>query len=117
MACGAGRCRPGRTRLEAERLLPGTVVPGSVFGEPVQLQVVMRTARAIAVHNGRVAAELREQYSTVPVAAIRMGVAAFEATRGTPHDDDVEAHARVRRELDVPDRALMFAALGRVTAE
>ena len=81
------------------------------------LRVLMRTARAIAVHNGRVAAELREQYSNVPVAAIRMGVAAFEATRGTPHDDDVEAHARVRRELDVPDRALMFAALGRVTAE
>jgi len=81
------------------------------------LRVVMRTARIIAVHNGRVAAELREQYGNVPVEAIRMGVAALEAARGTPLDGEVEAHARVRRELDVPDRALMFAAFGKVTAE
>ena len=81
------------------------------------LRVVMRTARAIAVHNGRVAAELRDQYGNVPVDAIRMGVAAFEAARGTSLDGEVEARARVRRELDVPDHALMFAAFGRVTAE
>jgi glycosyltransferase involved in cell wall biosynthesis len=81
------------------------------------LRVVMRTARAIAVHNGRVAAELREQHGNVPVEAIRMGVSAFVTARGTSLDGGGETQARVRRELEVPDRALMFAVLGRVTAE
>jgi glycosyltransferase involved in cell wall biosynthesis len=81
------------------------------------LRVVMRTARAIAVHNERVAADLREQHGNVPVEAIRMGVAAFEAARGASLDAEVETRARVRRELELPDRALLFAAFGRVTAE
>jgi glycosyltransferase involved in cell wall biosynthesis len=81
------------------------------------LRVVMRTARAIAVHNGRVAAELREQHGNVPIDSIRMGVAAFEAARGTSLDGGVGTDVRVRRELDVPDRACMFAVFGRVTAE
>jgi glycosyltransferase involved in cell wall biosynthesis len=81
------------------------------------LRVVMRTARTIAVHNGRVAAELRDQYGNVPVETIRMGVAASEAARGASLDGEAEAGARVRRELEVPDSALMFAAFGRVTAE
>jgi len=75
------------------------------------LRVVMQTARAVAVHNERVAAELREQYGTVPVEPIRMGVAAYETARGTSPD------AEVRRELNVPERAFLFAAFGKVTTE
>jgi glycosyltransferase involved in cell wall biosynthesis len=81
------------------------------------LRVVMRTARTIAVHNGRVADELREQSGSVPVEAIRMGVAAFEAARGASLDAEIEARSHVRRELEVPDRALMFGAFGKITAE
>ena len=77
------------------------------------LRVVMRTARAIAVHNGRVAGELGEQYGDVPIDVIRMGVASF----GGPVDDVVDARARVRHELELPDRAVVFAAFGKVTAE
>ena len=84
---------------------------GSIYYFWSMLRVVMRTARAIAVHNARVAGELREQYGTVHVEPIPMGVPAYETARGTSPD------AEVRRELNVPDRAFVFAAFGKVTPE
>jgi glycosyltransferase involved in cell wall biosynthesis len=73
------------------------------------LRVVMRSARAVAVHNVRIADALRAEYSGAAIEAIRMGVAAV------PADDAVRTAAR--RALTLDDRALVFAAFGRVTAE
>lgn len=77
------------------------------------LRVVTGTARTIAVHNERVADELRAEYPDATVEVIRMGVGAPPAT------PDAEGHwrTRVRRELALPDEAVVFAAFGKVTAE
>jgi glycosyltransferase involved in cell wall biosynthesis len=73
------------------------------------LRVVMRTARLVAVHNPRVAADLRADYPGAAVESIRMGVPAIR--------QDVEAGRRVRHALQIPDDAVMFAAFGKVTPE
>ena len=73
------------------------------------LRVVMRTARHVAVHNARVAAELRDAYPETPISVIRMGVPA-------PAVDD-GARTAIRRSLSLPDGAFVFAAFGKVTAE
>jgi glycosyltransferase involved in cell wall biosynthesis len=74
------------------------------------LRVVMRTARAVAVHNPRVAGDLREQYPGVPIDTIRMGVPLAAHTS--------RAHrTRLRRDLALPDDAIVFAAFGKVTPE
>ena len=73
------------------------------------LRVVMNTARLIAVHNSQVASQLRDEYPDTPIETIRMGVPPLHAS--------AEARGRVRRSLDVPDRATVFAAFGRVTPE
>jgi glycosyltransferase involved in cell wall biosynthesis len=73
------------------------------------VKAVIDTARAIAVHSPCVAAELRETYPRARVESIRMGVPGLPAT--------LEARAAVRRRLDLPDEALVFATFGRITAE
>jgi glycosyltransferase involved in cell wall biosynthesis len=73
------------------------------------LGVVMTTARMVAVHNGRVAADLRDQFPGTPVSAIRLGKAALPA--------DSAARARVRSELQLTDHSVAFAVFGKVTAE
>jgi len=73
------------------------------------LRVVMRTARTVAVHNPRVADDLREQYPDVAIEVLRMGVPAIEPDR--------VARASARRALALPDEAVVFAAFGKVTAE
>src|SRR6185295_8222851 len=73
------------------------------------LRVVMRTARTIAVHNPRVAEDLREQYPDAAVEVVRMGVAAI--------DRDRTVRASARRALALPDEAIVFAAFGKITAE
>jgi len=73
------------------------------------LRVVMRTARHVAVHNARVAAELRDAYPETPISVIRMGVP-------MPVVDDGARAAR-RRSLSLPNGAFVFAAFGKVTAE
>src|SRR5438093_8065740 len=45
-------------------------------------RVVVRTARAVAVHNPRVAAELREEFPGAAIDVIRMGVPPMEASAG-----------------------------------
>ena len=71
------------------------------------LRALVHTARAIAVHNPRVAADLREDYPGAAVSAIRMGVPAT----------DTAGRAGIRRAMTLPDAAIVFAAFGKVTAE
>ena len=82
---------------------------GSIYYFWPMLRVVMRTARAVAVHNTRIAGDLREQYPEAAIETIRMGV----------EHPIVEADARTatRRALALPDEAVVFAAFGKVTAE
>ena len=75
------------------------------------LRVVMRTARRVAVHNARVAADLREEFPDVPVDAIHLGTAPFESA------DNAAVRARVRARFGVPESAVLFAAFGKMTAE
>jgi glycosyltransferase involved in cell wall biosynthesis len=73
------------------------------------LRVVMRTARLVAVHNPRVAADLGDAFPGTPIQAIRLGTAPVVA--------DAAARARVRTSLGVGDDAVLFAAFGKITAE
>jgi glycosyltransferase involved in cell wall biosynthesis len=75
------------------------------------LRVVMRTARRVAVHNPRVAADLREEFPDVPVDAIHLGTAPFESA------GNAAARAHVRARLGVPQNAVLFASFGKMTAE
>jgi len=82
---------------------------GSIYYFWSMLRVVLRTAKLVAVHNTRVAADLRADYPGVAVESIRMGVPAIR--------HDVEAGRRVRHALQIPDDAVVFAAFGKVTPE
>ena len=73
------------------------------------LRVVMRTARLVAVHNPRVAADLREEFPGIAVEPIHLGTA--------PLDAGAAARGRGRAALGVPDDAVLFAAFGNITAE
>jgi len=73
------------------------------------LRVVLRTARLVAVHNPRVAADLLEEYPGAAIEAIHLGTAPLAA--------DAAARARVRAGLGVRDEAVLFAAFGKITAE
>lgn len=73
------------------------------------LRVVMRTARLVAVHNPRVAADLREEFPGIDVEAIRLG-AEVPRAGGAARD-------RVRDALGIPREAMVFAAFGKITAE
>ena len=73
------------------------------------LRVVMRTARVVAVHNARVAADLRDEYPGTRVEAIRMGVPPLEVAHG--------ARDATRRALELPADAVVFAAFGKITTE
>jgi glycosyltransferase involved in cell wall biosynthesis len=82
---------------------------GSIYYLWSMLRVVMRTAKLVAVHNTRVAADLRADYPDVPVECITMGVPAIR--------QDAEARRRVRQTLEIPDDAVVFAAFGKVTPQ
>ena len=78
------------------------------------LGVVARTARLVAVHNPRVAADLRAGFPEVAVEAIRLGMA---LPASAPPGGDAAARGRVRAMLGVPPEAVLFAAFGKITAE
>jgi glycosyltransferase involved in cell wall biosynthesis len=82
---------------------------GPIYYAWSMLRVVMRTARVVAVHNQRVASDLREEFPEARVEAIRLGTPAPAA--------NAAARARVRSALGVSDGALLFAAFGKMTAE
>src|SRR3954463_6006926 len=65
------------------------------------LRVVMQSARAVAVHNPRVAAELREAYPGARVETIRLGTPAPRAEHHT-------SRARVRAALGIDQAACVF---------
>jgi len=98
---------PGARPDIAEYAVEG--LGGSIYYFWPMLRVVMRTARTVAVHNGRVADELREAFPDVPIETIRMGVPAPAIAP--------DAAARIRRAYALPDKAIVFAAFGKVTAE
>jgi glycosyltransferase involved in cell wall biosynthesis len=80
---------------------------GSIYYFWSMLRVVVRTARQIAVHSARVADDLRGAYPGAMIETIRMGVPPVETWD----------RAAARRALALPDRALLFAAFGKVTPE
>jgi glycosyltransferase involved in cell wall biosynthesis len=82
---------------------------GSIYYFWSMLRVVMRTARTVAVHNPRVADELRDEYPQTPLEIIRMGVPAIDGSNA--------AYARTRLALSIPEGATAFAVFGKVTAE
>ena len=73
------------------------------------LRALVHAARAVAVHNPRVADDLREEYPGAAVSTIHMGVPAIDAA-GAARDG-------IRRALTLPAEAVVFAAFGKVTAE
>jgi glycosyltransferase involved in cell wall biosynthesis len=81
---------------------------GSIYYFWPMLRTVVAAARAIAVHNPYVAAELQTQFPTASITTIRMGVPRLRATP--------EARAHVRTRLNIPESTVAFAALGKVTA-
>ena len=87
---------------------------GPVYYNWPMLRVVMRTARMIAVHNPRVADDLREECPEAAIEAIHLGTASLaSATKG----DADAARRRIRQALGVPEDAVLFAAFGKITAE
>jgi glycosyltransferase involved in cell wall biosynthesis len=87
---------------------------GPVYYNWPMLRVVMRTARMIAVHNPRVAADLREEFPEAAIEAIHLGTASL-ASATTAAVDAARRH--VRQALGVPEDAVLFAAFGKITAE
>jgi glycosyltransferase involved in cell wall biosynthesis len=85
---------------------------GPIYSFWSMIRVVVSTARMIAVHNPRVAAALGEEYPQAAVGLIRMGVPASACAR-----DETEARARVRRELAIPDDAVLLVAFGKMTPD
>jgi glycosyltransferase involved in cell wall biosynthesis len=73
------------------------------------LRVVMRTARLVAVHNERVAAELREAFPETPIEAIHLGQSAVEITAA--------AREAMRARLGFGEKPIVFAAFGKLTTE
>jgi glycosyltransferase involved in cell wall biosynthesis len=101
---------------------------GSIYYAWPMLRTVVTSARAIAVHNPRVGAELSEQFPEVPIAEIRMGVTDPLATAPgatAPAELDRSARLGVRARLGrawrerygIPPEALVVAAFGGVTPE
>lgn len=82
---------------------------GSIYYFWSMLQVVVRTARTIAVHNSLVANDLREEYPGVPIETIRMGVARAEPSAA--------ARMALRDQLGIPQEAVVFATFGKITRE
>jgi glycosyltransferase involved in cell wall biosynthesis len=82
---------------------------GSIYYFWSMLRVPIATARTVAVHNARVAADLAVEYPTARIESIRMGVP-------TPDVDD-GARSRIRRSCQLPDEGVVFAAFGKITAE
>jgi glycosyltransferase involved in cell wall biosynthesis len=82
---------------------------GPVYYSWSMLRVAVRTARMIAVHNPRVAADLREEFPGARVEAIRLGTAPPTSTAG--------ARDRVRASFGISAQAIVFAAFGKITVE
>jgi glycosyltransferase involved in cell wall biosynthesis len=85
---------------------------GSIYYFWSMLPVVMRTARLVAVHNARIAADLQDADPGVRVETIRMGV-----PRCQPADAAPAVRARLHAEFHIDPAATVFVAFGHVTTE
>jgi glycosyltransferase involved in cell wall biosynthesis len=86
------------------------------------LRVPVTAARAVAVHNAWLAAELREGCPDVPVEVVRMGVADPLASKplGAAARSETVAPgdpAALRARYRIPPDAVLFAIIGRLTPE
>jgi glycosyltransferase involved in cell wall biosynthesis len=84
------------------------------LGGPIYYQWSMagcavRTARVVAVHNARVAADLAAEFPDARIETIRLGTAAPVV--------DAPARDRVRAALGVGRHDVLFSAFGKITAE
>src|SRR5262245_63232662 len=82
---------------------------GPIYYQWSMAAAVVRTARTVAVHNARVAADLAEECPGARIETIRLGT--------PPPAADASARGRVRAALGVGDRGLLFSAFGKITAE
>ena len=82
---------------------------GPIYYTWPMLRAVVRTARAVCVHNARVADDLRGEFPDARIETIRLGTPAV-----TPSAD---ARTRLRSALGIADRATVFAMFGTITAE
>jgi len=82
---------------------------GSIYYCWSMLPAVIRTARMAAVHNPRVAAELRDAFPDAAIESIRLGTTALDTSDA--------ARAATRAALGYEDRTIVFAAFGKVTRE
>jgi len=98
---------PGAVRDFVEYAIAG--LGGPMYYSWPMVRVVMRTARMVAVHNARVAGDLREEYPAARVEPIRLGTAPLAQAAG--------ARERVRASLGIPARAIVFAVFGTITVE
>lgn len=81
--------------------------PGAHYYFYPMLRPIMDRARMVAVHNGRLADDLRADHPETPIEIVTMGV----PDPGRPR------HADVRRRHGIPDSALLVVAFGMVTPE
>lgn len=89
---------------------------GPIYYQWPMSRLVLRTARAVAVHNPRVAADLRAQYPDAQIETIRLGTPAPDDT--LPHGVDARTgRARVRAALGIDETAVVFTVFGKLTAE
>ena len=102
---------PGVRRDFVEYAVAG--LGGPIYYCWPMLRVVMRTARYIVVHNPRVADDLHQEYPDTAVDAIHLGTTSFDLTAPA----NAAARARVRARFGIPDKAVLFAAFGKMTAE
>ena len=82
---------------------------GSIYYFWSMLRVVMQTARLVAVHNARVAADLRSDARAPPSKPSRWASHPSPRTR--------RARRLVRHALEIPNDAIVFAAFGKLTPE
>jgi len=73
------------------------------------LRVVVETSRHLLVHNEWLAGDVRDSYPGVSVSVVEMGV-----PRSTPRAD---ARQLIRTRHRIPDDAVVFTALGKITPE
>ena len=97
--------QPDARREFAEYVVAG--LGGSVLYLYSMLRVPIQTSRLVAVHNPRVAADLRDRFPDAAIETIHLGKPPLE-TGPVPR-------AGVRATLGVPDGCVVFAAFGKIT--
>lgn len=82
---------------------------GTIYHFYSMLRIVVRTARMVAVHNPRIATQLREEFPDAAIAAIRLGK--------VPLVTHASMRSRQREILGIPETSTLFAVFGKITPE